>query len=282
MKTVSFIRMNALGDCLLTTGIIKKYKQENPSHRIVVATDNYEPFARLEEVEYIFEDKQKAIVNSNSFYDLDLCYERTPEKHILSAYGDYVFGKGNYNIDEIKPILTSNNEDRNSLYDIMTQINFPMYSKYVVIHAVGENNPRSCLPHKTWEDVIQKLVDKGYFIALIGTDKDQQFTLSDRVYDFKGLTDIWHTRALIDEAQAFIGMDSGPSHIAQTTQTPCSIIYNVADPTLRIHRPEKTRIVTSGLSCEFCLKKTPPPVTFVNCKNIKCLEVITSETILGY
>jgi ADP-heptose:LPS heptosyltransferase len=282
MKTVSFIREKALGDCLLTTGIIKEYKRQNPNNRIIVATDYYELFARMDEVDVVIEEKHKAIANSNMFYDLDLCYERQPEKPVLQCYADYVFGKGNYKYEDIQPVFTSNDEDRHTLYGIMTSINFSLACKYVVMHMIGDNNPPKCLPLTTWREVIDKLLAKGFNIAIVGTDKDNGYVHAGRVFDFRGLTDTWQLRALIEEAQAFIGVDSGCAHIAQTTNTSASIIYTTADPANFLWREKGTRIVTSGLPCQFCIKKTPLPITSINCKQLECCKVITSNTILGY
>jgi ADP-heptose:LPS heptosyltransferase len=82
--------------------------------------------------------------------------------------------------------------------------------KYAVIHCQTRNPDKD---FKDWYTLNQLLTDAGYTIYQVGGDKDLQMVDDDHI--FKGsFTEIWH---LMNNADMFIGLDSGLTSLAATT-----------------------------------------------------------------
>jgi lipopolysaccharide heptosyltransferase II len=102
--------------------------------------------------------------------------------------------------------------------------------------------------------------------------------LAGRVLDF-GDVDLAELRALIGRSAVFVGGDTGPLHIAATTDTPIVGIYG---PTLsarsapwRSPRAVTESVEIEGLPCRPCEQRTCEPGDF------RCLTTIDPETVIA-
>jgi ADP-heptose:LPS heptosyltransferase len=108
-------------------------------------------------------------------------------------------------------------------------------------------------------------------------DARQRLPEPDRPAVLHGTFDLLGLRALIDRAALYIGGDSGPLHIASTTDTPIVGLYG---PTLSI-RSEPWRdpsfitehVETEGLPCRPCDQRECAPGDF------RCLSGISAESV---
>lgn len=283
-KRFGIIRKNALGDCICTTGIIEKLAKDNPGCKIFIATKNPYPFENNPNVSGIIEDKKYISNHADDIIDLDLVYEKEPNKPMHKAYADHVFGEKNYNDFEVQPILYSNPDDRlNFLMKIKKEKAF-IGSNYVVLHIGGNTWKERFIELDIWSDVIKYLLNEKYTVVVVGKKGDFCIPFSDKklfnLIDKLTLSDI---HQLIINAKLFIGIDSGILHIAQCTNTKCIGIFTVADPKTRIHRQHWTKIIEPQSECKYCLTyKIKPPVTFMECMNktCDCKNSITASMII--
>ena len=66
-------------------------------------------------------------------------------------------------------------------------------------------------------------------------------------------------RGLIDSAEIFIGVDSGPAHLASTTKTPILVIFGPHNPeNYRPWRKFGVKVVETPLPCRPCFEKKCP------------------------
>lgn len=262
-KVIAVKRTGALGDVLLTTGVIRKLKEENPDHSIVVSTH----------CEYVFRNNPHVsrcvknlveVSSAEKIFDLDLCYESNPKTPIIQTYAERVFGRPDLNYD-FKPELFSSQADYDSLYAKMSGFATPE-NKIAVVHmAVGW--PSRTWPRQNWNEVTKSFASNGFKVVVVGRGGDFKSDLYANVLNLNDNLSIHEIRELCKRASVFIGMDSGLMHVAMTTNCPVVGIFTVANPDYRIfNREGKTTALVPRTQCRFCLHDVPPPVQFVACR----------------
>lgn len=110
-------------------------------------------------------------------------------------------------------------------------------SKTIVLHPFGSAVPKNWRPDY-WAEVIDWLTQRKYQCVIIGGPKDQLTsddpTIRQRISHATiaaGELPLNVTMALISQARLFIGVDSGPGHLAAACRTPMiSIFSSVNDP----------------------------------------------------
>jgi heptosyltransferase-1 len=119
----------------------------------------------------------------------------------------------------------------------------------------------------------------GVQIVLIGTNEDQKAEeeilkkSKTRLLSMVGKLNLREVRELISRSAIFIGPDSGPMHIAATTQTPIVALFG---PTLPAHfSPWKAKasLIEKNFDCRPCKQR--------RCiyKDFRCLRSITPEEV---
>lgn len=280
-KVIGINRRGAMGDCIMTTGIIEALKRRNPSSEILVSTLCKYAYENNPNVNKIYKNKELMSKRCDMFYDLDMIYEITPIKPVWVSYADHVFGKNDYNIHEIIPRLYDGQDDRINMLCKIKNNNIPLGDKYIVIHPAKSWSSRT-ISKEIWDQVIDYLLTKGYNILNIGQGADIVPTIKENVYNLGSQLTLHEIRELIKNAEMFITVDSGILHIAQTTNTNIIGIFSVARPSNRIFRPEKTIAIEPNTECKYCLEQVKPPVTFIACKHRddRCIKSITAQNII--
>ena len=265
-ETVKFIRTRALGDVILTTGIINEYKRRNPQVKIYVQTDMPEPFMGNPNVFKTISTKDN--LKCNKVFDLDWAYEKNPKISRVRAYADVVFK--DYKWNDVLPKL------------YWTSIGFPMIKDTIIIHPAA-TRPNRTITKEVWDEVIDLLIKDGHNVAMVGTEKDIQPTPREGFTNLSYKHNLYEIHDIIKYAKAFVGIDSGMLHIAQCTDTPIVGIFSIAHPSTVIWRAEKTKVIIPKSECAFCLTyKLKPPVSMVTCEkqNDECIKSITAQNII--
>lgn len=280
-KVIALNRKGAIGDCIMTTGIIEELKKRNPDSTILVSTICSYPYKVNPNVDKVFSNNNTTTKLADEYYDLDMVYEWDINKPVWKAFADKVFGEGGYNEEDIKPKLYSSEKDLDSLAEKIADRQFDLSGEYVVIHP---SHSWACKTWNkdNWDKVIDTLLSLGNKVVVVGARSDIEPTPKPGLFDFKNALTLQEVRVLIEHAKSFIGIDSGCMHIALTTKTPVVGIFTSANPDYFIHRKEKSCAVIPGLECQFCRHKHPG-VTSINCETNKCITTITPEMVLeGY
>jgi lipopolysaccharide heptosyltransferase II len=151
--------------------------------------------------------------------------------------------------------------------------------KIITIHISAGNEFRN------WgADKIIKLSEllgqlSGVQIVLIGTNEDQRAEeeilekSKTRLLSLVGKLNLRELRELISRSALFVGPDSGPMHIAATTQTPIVAMFG---PTLPAHFSPwqaKAFLIEKDFNCRPCKQR--------RCiyKDFRCLRTITPEEV---
>ncbi len=107
---------------------------------------------------------------------------------------------------------------------------------YIAVHPYALSH-RRCLPLPQWQVVLDLLANAGIRPVILGTKDEQEHfaracpNLSTRLFAAEhGITTLEQTVTLIAGAQAFIGHDSGPLHIASALGRPVFGLYLPGEP----------------------------------------------------
>ena len=268
--TIGVIRTGALGDCIIATGIIKHLKERNPLSDIVVYSQYPNIFINHGYIKSIYSDKLAMIDNCDKVYNLDLAYESRPDVNRIQAYGDAVFGEGNYDMADIKPFM--NSEETKGISSVID---------YIVISPSKSWACRE-LTQDVWDSIIKELT-KYFVVVMVGTSKDIQPTPCKNFYNLSDKYNLDEVRKIISEAKCFIGVDSGLLHLAQTTNVKAVGIFSCSDPKLIVWREENTFAIEPKTKCKYCLNyKVKPPVDYLECEKgtNECIKSIKAKDII--
>jgi predicted lipopolysaccharide heptosyltransferase III len=166
----------------------------------------------------------------------------------------------------------------------------PAATAWIVMH-VSAGNPFRRWPEASFADLAAALVrgDAGRAVIITGGPSDRDAAtrviataratlgaLGTRVVDGDGLS-LADLRALVDRAALFVGGDSGPLHVASTSETPIVGLYG---PTLaersRPWRPERVPAVAvdaGELPCRPCDQRVCAPGDF------RCLTRVSAAAV---
>lgn len=263
-KSCLVIRDGAMGDVILTTPIIERLAKD---YLVTVETKCLDVFGRNRDAiggqhpEFKLKKKHEEF---DRILDLNLAYENRPKMHIIDAYSMEAFG------DTKTPHICKLYEEKKPKGD------------WIVIHASRSWENRTW-PFKSWAKLCDLLAKDGQLFTFVGKwghdhaptgehffwsppDKDQTF---------------WELVDTISTAKLFVGMDSGPLHIAQAVGTKSVGIFTCAQPKFRWHSLF-TNAYVSPINCVGCLHLEKPPVTYCGCpeqKDFECIKLIEPEAI---
>lgn len=273
-ERIMIVRHGALGDVILTEPIIRTLKEEESSRIIGVRTHYPDVFKNNPYVDSVNE-----LFSYDRLINLDLVYERNPNIHIVDAYA----AAAGVTIPDVEKQAVIYSTDA---WWIRSTDSTDTKNK-VVLHPAITWRSRT-IETSVWLDVVKRLEKKGYFVQIVGSKIERQKIDTHGVFED---TDLHGLVAKIKTAVAFIGPDSGVLHVAGTTPTPIIGVFTSVRPDYRL--PYREGVLGGGcaavipnISCQFCLERQPPPVTFCGCEfdgkpgAYACVSAITADTIM--
>jgi hypothetical protein len=227
---VFLVRKMAMGDVLWIEPVIRQLASTHK--RVIVYTSYPELFsnfpfpnvrftAHLGFFERVLRFLGKALPFTGLHIGLDRAYEQNPKVHFLSAYqraADLPI------THEYPRLYLSKAEEDFRPKEVGS-------GKYVVLHldSVGKQNFRQVYG-VDWEKVVRSLSAQGFTVVLTGAQPTPIPGAAIVTGDIRQLI------ALIRGAAFFIGLDSGPSHIAAALGVPALIFFGAINPDFRHFR----------------------------------------------
>jgi ADP-heptose:LPS heptosyltransferase len=227
MRLFKFIqRKSALGDVLWTEPVVRRLAQDY--YRVIVITPYADLFENYPLKNVLFRKKlhpllkivreiSKALFGSSGFIDLDMVYERSPNMHILRAY----FNKAGY---PAEPLSCP------KIYLSEKEMLHTETTRTVVLHLFppsAQKNYRT-IAGIDWILVKNYLEERNYRVIGI-TDS----TTEGPLYTTSCNPALRELIVLIKKCSFFIGLDSGPSHIAAALKKPSIIFFGSVNPAYR-------------------------------------------------
>lgn len=262
MKRALVKRWNALGDVILTTPIVKRLHQKGYAVDVctlMLDVFYHSPYARA------YSGLMKAYPKYDKVVELNHAYELNPKIHIIDAYSLVAFGD-------------TKTEHKCELFFKDPSLNLPILPKgeFIAVH-MGIGWANRTFSEEFWTELALNL---HLPLVFVGGRGDRHPKEDWEEFDLVNLLSIHGLAHAIAKAKLFIGPDSGPLHIAQTTNTPCIGLYTCAKAEYRMHG--NMHPIIPDIDCYGCLHDEPPPVCYVGCrrKDFKCLDLITPDMVL--
>jgi len=237
-------RSAALGDCILATATIRALKQRYPLALITVETGFFpQVFERNPDVFRIIPGPVD-LSEVDRFFDLDLAYERVPQKHIIDAYAEVC---GVESLRELYLYPAAEDEERIAADRTHQRI------------AVFHTEPASTwhgrnLPLDRYRFAADYLRQKGYAVLEVG---GQRLLESDIVAPQTTFSELC---AYMEYADIFVGQDGAPFHVAQAFRRPSVVPFGMITPAYRVlnHRLTKA-VVAKDVTCLGCYHRQEAP-----------------------
>lgn len=260
-------RRHALGDVIDVTPLLPLLKAKWPLCRIEVQTDFPEVFSHNPHIE-----RAAPCISTTPDYlcDLNLAYERRPHEHTLEAYCricDVPF-----DLSKLRPLLSHSPSEAAKAASLVTA------PKFAVLHPGPTNWRGKDWPLERWHILARKLFAMGYTLATVGSGSLVQGTL-----DIRGQTPIPVLHALCQRASLFVGLDSGPSHVAQATDTPTVVLFGTVLAERKLFPAARVLGVQADQRTVPCVgehHRLPAPVEHSQCGG-ECMRAITVELVLA-
>lgn len=240
-KKIYLVRKRALGDVLWIEPVIRqllhKYKRVIVYTKYPVLFDNY-PFNKVQcKSKLKFWEKliikTEELLNFNKLsINLDNSYETKNNIHILNAYQS----KACLPLTEEYPCLYLSEEEKERQF-------FP--DKYVVLHLESLSDKK--FRHVfgvNWNEIVDFFKKRGFGVIQTGI---QPIELPGSIYI---KTSIRELISLLNKASFFIGIDSGPSHLAASLKIPSMIFFGAVNPELR-HFKKLFNGILMKKNCEY-------------------------------
>lgn len=271
-------RDGALGDCVMTTGIVDELKRRNPESKIYVSTKCSNVYMSNKNIDKIFTNKDQMLEQADEFYELDMVYENNPTKKVWEAYADHVFGEGEYEAGMVKPRLYSFLEARQSAQSKLPE-EFKTCEKTCVVHPASGFWTSKRWGVENYRVVVDALKKLGYKVVQIGSGSDLELSNAD--VNLKDKLSLQEVFEVIKMSDLFISVDSGMAHVAMCSKTPCILLFSVADPSCFVHRWQNTIVIEPNSECKFCRNKVSGSTGFpCHHGDDHCIKSILPEEVI--
>lgn len=257
VKSVLFRRGGALGDVIMTTPIVRAYKEKFPFARIAFATRYPFVFENNPDVAEVIDLGSGTVTPSafDEFYDLDLAYEKKPAISVVRAYAEAVGVPTNGHRPKLYAAAPAKKEPKLAVFHAERIVGWP-----------GRNAPVSAFRYAA-----ESLKRRGFRIVEIGNSASLPGAAEYIKTTFSELC------SLISSATLFVGHDSAPFHVAQAYNVPAVVPFGAVRPELRGYSGKVFPVVVPGLECLGCHHIQAAPRTTQNCLRSKpvCMDLIS-------
>ncbi len=154
------------------------------------------------------------------------------------------------------------------------------FGRVLAIHA-GSGSPRKMWRPEGFAQVANWAIEKlGMQVLLVSGPADQQAThqVLQGMESRKSLMlenfPLTKLAALFQKCRAFVGNDSGITHISSAVGTPTVAVFGPSDPRIWAPQGKHTAIVKSSFPCSPCTRES-----MYRCGRQKCMDSITAEEV---
>ena len=290
MKKILIIREGALGDLILTFPVFLNFRENG--YRVFVAgkgiyknfVEKYgyvENFIPVDSSEYLFFFEKENSKLREFLKDFDIIVSYTDENEIIGENLKKNFKKKiffhpvkkeklnihitDYLLEPLKKIFGEN------LYSFV-DLNLENKGEFYVIHPGSGNK------NKNWQkENFLKLANILKNVKIIlGPADDYEFWLKNFNGEIVINPSFDEIIEIAKKTIAYIGNDSGISHLFSITGVKTIVIFGPTSPFIWAPRGRNVKIVYKKVDCSPCEYEK-----MKNCKEKKCLEVIKVEDVIS-
>lgn len=224
-------RSYAMGDVILCEPLIDYYSKKGYQVVLDIPSNLMSLFMQSPySLKHI--SQLKGEITPIKYIDLDGAYEKKPKQLVLKSY----YEAAGIEDGEIRnPRLYFPIDERNKLF-----------KKYAVVHIDETGMPHRNIRGVHWKGIVQYLNARGYEVFQIGKGKHEDCGI------FFNAGNEPMMMYLLAGADLFIGIDSGPSHIAVALGVPSVIMFGSVNAAYRHANMEKIRVVQNKCKYHHC------------------------------
>ncbi|NLP04934.1 glycosyltransferase family 9 protein [Candidatus Fermentibacteria bacterium] len=161
---------------------------------------------------------------------------------------------------------------------------------WVAVAPGGASNPRDEVPAKRWPverfgELCSAILASGRRVVLLGDAGDARHAsglvsslggVSERLRDFMGRLDWGRTAAALSRCDAFVGIDSGPAHLASACRVPAVVLFGPTRPG-SLYFDGEVVAVQSDAPCAPCFANS----VFTGCHSGRpgCMDRIPADVV---
>lgn len=234
-KILIKIKSDGIGDIVDCYYPVRELIKKHKNNKIEIILSN-------NKIKNLYEDLGVSIVEDSQDSEYDTIYDLgklnySPPFNTLDLIAARL-GIDNFDTNPQKPIDFAKK--------IKTEFNIPQ-KNYVVMHFDSQRQTfESRMPNLIKLIPTIEFISKKYEIILIGQKIDgheeyeNYISKNKKIKDYRDPATILDIVKFISESKLFVGIDSGPSHIAQLLSIPSFIIYGPINPLTKVYRYENT------------------------------------------
>jgi lipopolysaccharide heptosyltransferase II len=149
---------------------------------------------------------------------------------------------------------------------------------------IGAGTRAKRWPAAHWRELLGRIATEfDALVVLLGTSEDQPAAREildgrdwPQVADWTGALNIVELAALLEQADVFVGADSGPAHLAAAMQTPTVVLFSGAnDPRVWAPVGGHVTIARQPVACSPCHRETCP------WSDHPCMRGLAPESVMG-
>ena len=256
-------RRAALGDVIMATGVVRELSKRY-NCQIDIATEFPHVFNNNPYVRAIYHTNAAPDLNNYDLYvNLDDAYELNPLNNYVDSYFYRAFG-------ESSPINHSTElfptEFDRSFVDSFIDNN--QLDRFIVVHIRQWHWPLKNMSWDTWYEVFEKLFTErtDFKIVCVGTEQDGHVE-HPLFVDARNKLNIQQQKLLLDQARCFVGIDSGPYHVATASDTRIISLHTHLLPERIVPEWKSVMAIQSNVDCVGCNDNQQRPIRQVVCKH---------------
>jgi ADP-heptose:LPS heptosyltransferase len=270
-------RRAALGDVIMSTGVVRELKNRYTCE-IDVATEFPNVFDNNPYVRAIYHtNAMPEPANYDIYINLDDAYELNPLNHYLDSYFYRAFGSST--VDNKKPELYTTEFDVDTINDFYYHNEI---DNYIVVHIRQWYWPLKNMSWDTWYAVFEKLFSTrtDFKIVCVGTAQDG-YIEHPLFVDARDRLTVQQQKLLMDNTRCFVGIDSGPYHIAVASDAHIVSLHTHLLPERIAPQHKPYTAIVSDVDCVGCNDNQERPVRQVICKygDFRCSSNFDSDRI---
>ncbi|UDF30459.1 UNVERIFIED_ORG: glycosyltransferase [Roseateles sp. XES5] len=258
--TIRLSRGGGLGDVLMCTPVLREIKNRYPNLRLEFYTKFGALVQGLPFIDHVADVSEEPEDVIPMLYEKDVPTNR----HLASIFAE----RCGFQIDDLTPLCWL---DPKVLAKTSEKISHLPRPVVVIQRQASDWTPNKKWPIRYWEELLSCLTEIAFVIEVgvgaAGCEAHHNYL------DMRGKTSLQEMAALIKLADAFVGPDSGPAHIAAAVETKAVVISGgYIHPNCISYKT--TRLLSSEVPCLSCWLQTPCP------NNLMCLGMITPDVVI--
>ena len=270
---VLLVRSGGLGDLLFTTPALREIKRRFPECHLTaaVAAHHQRVLQNNPDVDVVTtRDRAYADAPHAFIADLEYYVETAPRQQEVGRVELFAgaLGVGGLEDSALRYFTTAG--ERRRAAETLGEDSRPT----VVVQPHGSCPARHCTAARM-QQIIAGLRGRGWRIVTLGNYAPDGGWGSD--LDLSGQTDLAQAAAIIEMADAYLGLDSGLTHLANALGKPVVALYGPIDGKLRVSGHARCTVLQGNAyaNCEPCNDNRKP-----GCNQFpQCLEEIPTEAI---